>query len=90
MHTRLQEPELFYKRCYSSLHCVKRLELMYKLDEHHGCVNAVSFNQSGTLLASGSDDKKVIIWNWAVGKSLVTYNSGHTSNVFQVSAFLCL
>lgn len=57
---------------------------MYKLDEHRGCVNAISFNQSGTRLASGSDDKKIIVWDWPVGKSLVTYNSGHTSNVFQV------
>lgn len=83
MRTRQQEPELFWKRCYGSLHCVKRLELMYKLDEHLGCVNAISFNQTGSRLASGSDDKKIIIWDWPIGKSLLQYSSGHTSNVFQ-------
>lgn len=84
MHTRQQEAELFWQHCYGSLHSVKRLELMYKLEKHHGCVNAISFNRSGTRLASGSDDKKIIIWDWAFGKSLLTYSSGHTSNVFQV------
>ncbi|KAK3930304.1 DDB1- and CUL4-associated factor 8 [Frankliniella fusca] len=83
MRTQLQEPQLFQQRCYGSLHCVKRLELMYKLDEHRGCVNTISFNQSGTRLASGSDDKKIIIWDWAIGKSVLTYSSGHNNNVFQ-------
>ncbi|XP_034242025.1 DDB1- and CUL4-associated factor 8-like isoform X2 [Thrips palmi] len=83
MNTKHQEPQLFSQRCYGSLHCVKRLELMYKLDKHHGCVNAISFNQSGTRLASGSDDKKIIVWDWAIGQSLLSYSSGHTNNVFQ-------
>ncbi|XP_026282323.1 DDB1- and CUL4-associated factor 8 isoform X1 [Frankliniella occidentalis] len=83
MRTHQQEPQLFQQHCYGSLHCVKRLELMYKLDEHRGCVNAISFNQSGTRLASGSDDKKIIVWDWAIGKSILTYSSGHNSNVFQ-------
>lgn len=83
MHTQQQESQLFWQRCYGSLHCVKRLELMYKLDEHHGCVNAISFNQSGSRLASGSDDKKIIVWDWAIGQSVLTYRSGHSSNVFQ-------
>lgn len=89
MNTKHQEPQMFSQRCYGSLHCVKRLELMYKLDKHHGCVNAISFNQSGTRLASGSDDKKIIVWDWAIGQSIVSYSSGHTSNVFQ-SKFLPL
>lgn len=53
--------ELFMRRCYGSLHCVQRLELMYKLEEHDGCVNSLNFHPNGSLLASGSDDLKVKI-----------------------------
>lgn len=81
---RYQGPELFQQRCYGSLHAVQRLELMYKLEEHTGCVNNLNFNKSGTLLSSASDDRRVALWDWAYGKCLLTYDSGHSSNVFQV------
>lgn len=87
---RCQGAELFQQRCYGSLHSVQRLELMYKLEAHHGCVNALHFNSSGTLLASGSDDLSIVVWDWALGKFLVFYDSGHRSNVFQVSLWHAL
>ena len=32
---------------------------------HFGCVNAVEFSPgSGTLLASGGDDRRVLVWDW--------------------------
>ncbi|XP_058802329.1 DDB1- and CUL4-associated factor 8-like isoform X2 [Phymastichus coffea] len=71
------------QRFYGSLHVVQRLELMYKLEEHVGCVNALGFNQQGNLLASASDDLLVTIWDWAIGKKRVVLPSGHRSNVFQ-------
>lgn len=82
-------PDLFYSRCYGSLHCVQRLELMYKLENHKGCVNSLNFSQDGSLLASGSDDLKVVIWDWKCGKSLLSFETKHRSNVFQ-SKFLPL
>ncbi|XP_022198192.2 DDB1- and CUL4-associated factor 8 [Nilaparvata lugens] len=81
--SRLHASELFQKRCYGSLHVVQRLELMYKLEAHKGCVNALNFNPSGTILASASDDRKVMLWDWALGKCMLQYESGHTSNVLQ-------
>ncbi|XP_011882141.1 PREDICTED: DDB1- and CUL4-associated factor 8 isoform X2 [Vollenhovia emeryi] len=74
---------LFQRRFYGSLHAVERLELMYNLNEHQGCVNALNFNQKGNLLASASDDLAVVIWDWAVGKKRHWFISGHTSNMFQ-------
>lgn len=74
---------LFQQKYYSSLHAVERLELMYKMEEHQGCVNALNFNQKGDLLASGSDDLAVVVWNWAIGAKLKSFESGHSSNVFQ-------
>lgn len=54
------------------------------MDCHNGCVNALNFNYSGTKLISGSDDLKIIIWNWAKGEPILSYDSGHRGNVFQV------
>uniref|UniRef100_A0A8D8R600 DDB1- and CUL4-associated factor 8 n=1 Tax=Cacopsylla melanoneura TaxID=428564 RepID=A0A8D8R600_9HEMI len=81
--TKYQSPSLFQQRYYGSLHAVQRFELMYKLEKHHGCVNALDFHPSGHLLASASDDRKVVIWDWATGQPLYSYSSGHSSNVFQ-------
>ncbi|XP_065335984.1 DDB1- and CUL4-associated factor 8-like isoform X2 [Cloeon dipterum] len=78
-----QVPKLFTDRFYGSRHAVERLELMYKLEDHNGCVNALHFNESGTRLVSGSDDLRVIVWDWAIGKKYLAFESGHRSNVFQ-------
>ncbi|XP_054261901.1 DDB1- and CUL4-associated factor 8-like isoform X2 [Macrosteles quadrilineatus] len=80
---RFQGPERFQHRYYGSLHAVQRLELMYKLDEHRGCVNSLNFNRSGQLLASASDDKRVVLWDWAADRSILSFDSGHSGNVFQ-------
>jgi hypothetical protein len=37
-------------------------------------------------IASGSDDLCAIIWDWEREKKLLSFKTGHTSNVFQVSA----
>lgn len=64
---------------------VSRLDQQYTLDAHQGCVNALHFNQTGSLLASGSDDLDINIWDFQSSdrKPFISYNSGHRSNVFQ-------
>ncbi|XP_012219313.1 DDB1- and CUL4-associated factor 8 [Linepithema humile] len=74
---------LFQRRFYGSLHAVERLKLMYNLNEHQGCVNALNFNREGNLLVSASDDLRIVIWDWAIGKKCYGCLSGHTSNMFQ-------
>ncbi|ENN80678.1 hypothetical protein YQE_02903, partial [Dendroctonus ponderosae] len=76
-------PALFQQRCYGSLMCVQKLELMYKLEESEGCVNSLNFSADGRLLASGSDDLKVVLWDWPVGKCLLKINTKHKRNIFQ-------
>lgn len=57
--------------------------LLHKLEKHNGCVNCLNFNKAGNLLVTGSDDLKVIVWNWAKQQPILVQMSGHRSNVFQ-------
>lgn len=38
---------MFEQRFYGSLRTVERLELMYKLNKHKGCVNSINFHPEG-------------------------------------------
>lgn len=63
---------------------VQRFCLQHGLEGHTGCVNTLHFNQRGTWLASGSDDLKVVVWDWLRRRPVLDFESGHKSNVFQV------
>ncbi|XP_059055486.1 DDB1- and CUL4-associated factor 8 [Achroia grisella] len=80
---------MFEKRFYGSLHAVYRLDSLHHLNAHAGCVNSINFHPEGKLLASGSDDTNVIVWDWARNIPLQSIKTGHKSNVFQ-SRFLYL
>lgn len=73
----------FTQRIKSSMFCVERMVLLHKLEKHRGCVNCLSFNRQGNLLVTGSDDLKVIVWNWMKRKPIKVMMSEHRSNVFQ-------
>ncbi|KAK1786816.1 hypothetical protein P4O66_017211, partial [Electrophorus voltai] len=73
----------FVQRVCGSRGLVQRLELQGRLERHTGCVNTLHFNPSGTRLASGSDDLRVVIWDWARRRAELEFDSGHKSNVFQ-------
>lgn len=60
-----------------------RLDLFRKLEKHRGCVNTVSFSEDGDILVSGSDDRRVIFWEWETGHVKLSFHSGHYDNVFQ-------
>ncbi|XP_059095923.1 DDB1- and CUL4-associated factor 8-like isoform X1 [Tigriopus californicus] len=78
---------LFRDQFIGSSSLVERFELSYELSGHMGCVNALDFNETGTRLASGSDDLDVFIWDWERRRPAFSFNSGHRANVFQ-SKFL--
>ncbi|CAL9022858.1 unnamed protein product [Prunus brigantina] len=73
----------FTHRVGGSEDLVLRLELYRKLEKHRGCVNTISFNAAGDILVSGSDDRRVILWNWETGKVQLSFHSGHNNNIFQ-------
>ena len=74
----------FKSNLYSLKSHVQRLQLERQLKEHEGCVNCIHFSHGGDLLASGSDDLHVVVWDWAKGRKLTKFDSGHIANVFQV------
>ena len=85
----VQTPRHFIRRAMSSMSLARRMKLAQNLNYHEGCVNALNFNRIGTLLASGSDDYQVCLWDWTRNNLVLTFDSGHKSNVFQVSVFFC-
>ena len=56
-----------------------------KEEGHQGCVNCINFSWDGHSLVSGSDDLKLIIWDWQRGISQTTLDTDHVANIFQVS-----
>src|SRR5438132_253227 len=50
------------------------------LKGHKDAVNAVAFSPDGALLASGSDDDTVRLWDAATGKATATLK-GHADSV---------
>ncbi|GFZ17893.1 transducin/WD40 repeat-like superfamily protein [Actinidia rufa] len=78
------QPRTFARRISASEAIVKQIDLYGKLNGHNGCVNTIQFNSSGDLLVSGSDDQKVMFWNWATKTLEFQYPSGHLDNIFQV------
>ncbi|XP_001632024.3 DDB1- and CUL4-associated factor 8 isoform X2 [Nematostella vectensis] len=79
----LLSPGYFTKRASGSTGLVQRLKLHSNLKYHDGCVNTLHYSPTGELLASGSDDLDIVIWDWAKKKKVLHYESGHASNVFQ-------
>lgn len=51
---------------------------------HTGAVNSVAFNSDGNILASGSDDKTIILWDVAEGRPIGQPLTGHKDRVTSV------
>lgn len=75
----------FQKNAIGAKSLVSRLSLTNNLSFHDGCVNAINFSPCGELISSGSDDLQVAVWDWYknITDPVITYDSGHSSNVFQ-------
>lgn len=63
---------------------IGRLGLDHELQGHQGCVNCLEWNDKGSLLASGSDDVQVIVWDPFLHKPVSTVRTGHQGNIFSV------
>lgn len=55
-------------------------KMLCQLDNHLACVNCVRWSPNGQMLASGSDDKLVMIWKMSKGPSGVFGSGGLQKN----------
>ncbi|XP_071333120.1 DDB1- and CUL4-associated factor 6 isoform X4 [Trachinotus anak] len=61
---------------------VQRLKLESTLNVHDGCVNTISWNDTGEYILSGSDDTFLVITNPYNKKVKKSIRSGHRANIF--------
>lgn len=61
-----------YKKCLNTL------------SGHSGAVNSVAISPNGKIIASGSSDKTIKIWNLTTGRNIRTL-TGHSWSVFSVA-----
>lgn len=55
---------------------------------HYGCVNAIEFSSGGELLASGGDDRRVLLWN--VEEALQGIGQPQSMRAQHISNIFCL
>lgn len=77
-------------RLKAATNFVDRLDLEALLKQHSGCVNCIEWSPDGKLLASGSDDNHVIIWNAFEHKVALDMLTPHQGNIFSVKFLPCL
>ncbi|CAI5742492.1 unnamed protein product [Hyaloperonospora brassicae] len=95
-HVPVSLPDLLFERevrgnacaidaaCHGHGSFVRRLQCEAILKGHEGCVNTLQWNATGTLLASGSDDRKVLVWNYGQHTQQQVIETGHQLNIFAV------
>lgn len=77
------------QKLQTSYDTMKRLNLENCFDAHIGCVNCLEWNKSGKLLASGSDDHSIVIYDPFVKTKTHDHirhvvNTDHEGNIFSV------
>eukprot|EP00667_Euglena_gracilis_P007778 EG_transcript_7859 len=62
----------------------RKLQCDHILFGHGGCVNTIHWNEAGSILVSGSDDRKVNLWTFtvAVPRLLQSLPTLHQHNIF--------
>ncbi|XP_011200013.2 WD and tetratricopeptide repeats protein 1 [Bactrocera dorsalis] len=63
---------------------IDRLEQETILRGHHGCVNCLEWSSNGRILASGSDDFCVMLWDPFRKRCLRSITTKHSGNIFSV------
>lgn len=58
----------------------KGMKVLHTLEGHEGIISCLAWSNDGTLLASGSNDKTIRIWNWREGKNVHTLQ-GHEDSI---------
>ncbi|KAI6653373.1 hypothetical protein LOD99_3592 [Oopsacas minuta] len=84
MHENFDNPIRLMRDLEGHSSQIDKLQDMKLLTGHTGCVNCLEWNKSGTILASGSDDLTIKLWDPFQGKEIQKLNTGHLDNIFSV------
>ncbi|XP_030369657.1 DDB1- and CUL4-associated factor 5 [Scaptodrosophila lebanonensis] len=81
LHLRSHQASIFRQRLHVAQNLYQR-----NMTAHYGCVNALEFSNGGQYLASGGDDRRVLLWHVDqalanVGEPRVMCGE-HASNIF--------
>uniref|UniRef100_A0A1A7Y4L7 Ddb1 and cul4 associated factor 6 n=1 Tax=Iconisemion striatum TaxID=60296 RepID=A0A1A7Y4L7_9TELE len=76
------EPNIIRTNYLGRREFVQRLKLESTLNVHDGCVNTISWNETGEYILSGSDDTFLVITNPYNKKVKKSIRSGHRANIF--------
>lgn len=55
-------------------------KMLCQMDNHLGCVNCVRWSRNGAMLASGGDDKIIMIWKRVKGTGGASFGGGFSKN----------
>lgn len=78
-------PRAVQARLHFNEAAAKRLSIEAVLRGHSGCVNRLCWNETGSLLASGSDDRKVMLWSYPdTQRQPLSIETEHQANIFGV------
>lgn len=76
-------------RLQSAPNLIKYLELDAILRSHNGCVNCLEWNSTGKILASGSDDLHIVLWDPFRKRRILKFLTPHHGNIFSVKFLPC-
>ena len=72
----LSPRESFRRSSHFSIYFTHRLDVEHVLEGHTGCVNRLAWNEDGSRLASGSDDRKASPWHGRLGACIMVHWGG--------------
>lgn len=78
-----------YSAVKGNRNIIQRMKLLKKLPVHNGCVNTISWNDTGEYILSGSDDQRLCISNGYTHKLQSTIRTGHRANIFSAKFLPC-
>ncbi|PNW77166.1 hypothetical protein CHLRE_10g425050v5 [Chlamydomonas reinhardtii] len=85
-----QEGVPYQRSLHFPPHYAGKLSVAHTYNGHSGCVNRLAWNADGSLLVSGSDDRRAIIWHHPeVERTPLALSTEHRANIFGVQFLPC-
>ena len=84
LKSKFSSPEIEAKLVRVEVQASQSWKCLHTLKGHSGSVNSVAISLDGEILASGSDDRTVTLWNLKTGKKIFTF-IGQAQEVYSVA-----